>query len=88
MNKPRLSPRLHDAAVVLPLVGVFLLMPPAITLFTTPYHVVGLPLIVVYLFGVWIALIACAAILARRISRGESDAGTGREAGPGQGDAQ
>jgi len=67
---PRLS-RLRDAAVVLPLVGLFLLMPPTITLFTAGYHVAGVPLIVAYLFGVWIALIACAALLAHRIARSE-----------------
>ncbi len=78
---PRLSPRLRDAAVVLPLVGLFLLMPPAITLFTAPYHVAGVPLIVTYLFGVWIALIVCAAILANRVSRIERDADAGREGG-------
>ena len=60
-------PRLRDAASVLPLLGVFLLMPPVIVLFAAPVLVGGVPLIVVYLFGVWLALIVCAALLARRI---------------------
>lgn len=81
MSTPRLSPRLRDAAVVLPLVGLFLLMPPTITLFTAWQHVAGVPLIVAYLFGVWIALIACAALLAHRIARSEREAESGREAG-------
>ncbi|MCO5105823.1 MAG: hypothetical protein M9907_01950 [Burkholderiaceae bacterium] len=68
MNTPPSSPRLRDAAVVLPLVGLFLLMPPVITLFVRPADVVGVPLIVAYLFGVWLALIVCAAVLGRRIA--------------------
>ena len=68
MNTPPSSPRLRDAAVVLPLVGLFLLMPPVITLFVTPADVAGVPLIVAYLFGVWLALIGCAALLGRRIA--------------------
>ncbi len=77
---PRLSPRLRDAAVVLPLVGLFLLMPPAITLFTGGYDVAGVPLIVAYVFGVWIALIAGAALLARRIARSEGEGGPDSDA--------
>jgi len=68
VNTPPPSPRLRDAAVVLPLVGLFLLMPPVITLFVRPADVVGVPLIVAYLFGVWLALIGCAALLGRRIA--------------------
>ena len=61
------TPRVRDAAVVLPLLAVFLLMPPVITLFTGPQTVAGVPLIVVYLFGVWLALIVAAALLAWRL---------------------
>ena len=68
MNTPTPSPRLRDAAVVLPLLGLFLLMPPVITLFVRPAEVAGVPLIVAYLFGVWLALIGCAALLGRRIA--------------------
>lgn len=56
-----------DAAVVLPLFGVFLLMPPIITLFASGLEIHGVPLIVVYVFSVWIALIVCAALLAKRL---------------------
>ncbi len=68
MNTPTPSPRLRDAAVVLPLVGLFLLMPPVITLFVRPAEIAGVPLIVAYLFGVWLALIGCAALLGRRFA--------------------
>lgn len=73
------SPRLRDAAALLPALAVFLLMPPVITLFTGNGEVAGVPLIVAYLFGVWIVLIVCAALLARAIARGDRAGGTARE---------
>jgi hypothetical protein len=57
--------RARDAAVLLPLLGLFLLMPPIIALFAQPVTVVGVPLIVAYVFGVWLALVA--ALLARAL---------------------
>jgi len=59
--------RASGAAVVLPLVGLFLLMPPIITLFAGSQGVAGVSLVVVYVFGVWAALIVCAALLARHL---------------------
>ncbi len=76
---PPPSPRLRDAAVVLPILGLLLLMPPMITLFVDRYDVSGVPLIVAYLFGVWIALIVCAALLARAIARSNRPAGPARD---------
>ena len=60
--------RVTDAATLLPLLGVFLLMPPIITLVVGGAGIDGVPLIVVYVFGVWLALIVCAAFLARRLT--------------------
>ena len=54
-----------SVAVVLPLLGLFLLMPPVITLFARGVGVAGVPLIVIYVFGVWIALIVGAALLVK-----------------------
>lgn len=62
------TPRVRDAAALLPALAVLLLMPPVITLFTGPHTVGGVPLIVAYLFGVWLALIVAAALLARRLA--------------------
>ncbi|WBY03873.1 hypothetical protein PE066_10240 [Ramlibacter tataouinensis] len=59
--------RLRSAAVVLPFLGAFLLLPPFLPLFTARVQVLGIPLIVVYLFGTWAALIALAWALAQRI---------------------
>lgn len=59
--------RIRDAAALLPVLGLVLLMPPVITLFAGPYEVAGVPLSVAYLFGAWLGLIALAALLARRL---------------------
>ena len=66
---PNVPPRLVAASVLLPCLGLFLLMPPVVQLFALEVDVGGVPLMVVYLFGVWLALIVCAAWLARRIAR-------------------
>jgi len=62
---PEREARARDAAIVLPLLGLVLLMPPLIVLFAVPISVAGVPLIVVYLFGVWLALVLGAALLGR-----------------------
>ena len=69
MNTPNVPPRLVAASVLLPCIGLFLLMPPVVQLFALDVDIGGVPLIVVYLFGVWLALIACAAWLAWRLTR-------------------
>lgn len=75
---PESSARARDAAVVLPLLGLFLLMPPVIALFAVPLDIGGVPLLVVYLFGVWLALVLCAALLGRALGpRPAPGGGTG-----------
>jgi hypothetical protein len=58
---------LRDAAALLPALAALLWMPPVVTLFTGAHTLWGVPLIVVYLFGVWLTLIVAAALLARRL---------------------
>jgi hypothetical protein len=70
-----------DAAVVLPLFGVFLLMPPIITLFASGLDIHGVPLIVLYVFSVWIGLIVCAALLAKRLDPSRLEQATPPEVG-------
>lgn len=57
---------------MLPLFGLFLLMPPIVTVFATQLDLGGIPLIVIYVFSVWAALILCAALLARRLDPGRA----------------
>lgn len=62
-----------SVAVALPLLGLFLLMPPIVVLFARGVGVAGVPLIVIYLFGVWAALIVGAVLLAWRMGHGRRD---------------
>lgn len=59
----------RDAATVLPFVAGVLLMPPLIHIFAAPVTIAGIPLIVVYVFLVWAAVIIGAYVLARRLAR-------------------
>ena len=72
-RKAQRSSRARDAAILLPLLGLFLLMPPMIALFAVNLDIAGLPLIVVYVFGIWLALVVCAALLARRLAPSAPD---------------
>lgn len=57
----------RSLALLLPLFGLFLLMPPAVLAFGMPTTIGGVPLIVLYIFAVWAILIVGAAWLARRL---------------------
>jgi hypothetical protein len=57
--------RWRDLAVLLPVVGFTLLSPPVIGLFVSDARPFGVPGIVVYVFAVWAALIAAAALSSR-----------------------
>ena len=59
----------RDAATLLPVAAAVLLLPPFILVFAAPVHVAGIPLIVVYVFGVWATIILCAWLVARRHSQ-------------------
>lgn len=63
--------RLRDAAVLLPFFGLLLLMPPFIGLFPPAVRLGGIPVLVLYVFGVWALLIVLAALLARRLASTE-----------------
>ncbi len=65
--------RLRDVAVLLPLLGLFAWMPPIIGLFSGNAHFFGVPVIVAWLFGVWVVLIASALALSRRLGTGDED---------------
>jgi hypothetical protein len=62
---PERSARARDAARLLPVFGLFLLMPPMISLFAVPADVAGVPMLVLYLFAVWLGLVIGAAVIGR-----------------------
>lgn len=65
----------RDAAAVLPFVAIVLLAPPLVLIFAAPVTVVGIPLMVAYLFGVWLVVIVTAFLLSRRLREAEQDHG-------------
>ncbi|MGH8746034.1 MAG: hypothetical protein ACREUK_06040 [Burkholderiales bacterium] len=71
-SPPERVSRARDAARALPLIGMFLLLPPVIGSFAAPVAVAGVPLVVLYLFSVWLALVLAAALLARALAPRDS----------------
>lgn len=59
--------RLESAALILPLLGVAMIVPPFISVFNAHRLVFGVPLVALYLFAVWGLLIVLTAILGRRL---------------------
>ena len=65
--------RLRDLARTLPVLGALALMPPFVALVAgAGGRFLGMPGIVVYLFGLWLALIAAAFALARALGRADA----------------
>ena len=62
------SPKHRDLAALLPIIGAFLFMSPLILAFNSIRLVFGLPVIALYIFGVWLLLILGAALLSRHLS--------------------
>lgn len=64
-----LSPRkVSHAAIFLPILGIFLLMPPVVFLFMKPVSLFGIPLLVAYIFLVWLGLILLARYMGPRLT--------------------
>ncbi len=61
--------KLRDGALLLPLLGLALLMPPVAQIFALDIALGGVPLVVAYVFSVWLALILIAARLSARLGR-------------------
>ncbi len=56
-----------DTALLAVVMGVMLVAPPLILLFNKPASAFGVPLPVLYLFGVWLTLVVIARLLSRRL---------------------
>jgi hypothetical protein len=60
-----------DRFVALLFFAVLAVSPPLLSIFSAPDLVLGIPVLYLYLFGAWAALIALLARISRRIERGE-----------------
>jgi hypothetical protein len=65
--------RARDAAILLPLGGLLLFLPPYVRLFDQPGDVFGVPLLHVYIFSLWLIGIVLTALLARRLAVREGE---------------
>lgn len=63
----------RDAAAILPVAAIFLLLPPVILIFSAPVLIAGIPLIVLYVYGVWACLILIALLVALRVEDADGD---------------
>lgn len=81
--------KVRDAILAVTIFGSLLLLPPILPFFDRPVSVFGMPLIVIYVFGVWLALIGFAWALSRRLppdgARGPSRRPGAKEFQPGEG---
>jgi hypothetical protein len=66
-DKPLHDRKVRDRALILPLVGVILFLPPVAGIFRLDATVQGVPLTLGYLFAVWALLITGAFALSRRL---------------------
>lgn len=83
MNARPPTPRTANLAVLVPVLGLFLWLPPFVGLFSAPLRVFGIPLIVAYLFGVWVVLVAVACRLASQLDLTDAEATPAEGASPG-----
>jgi hypothetical protein len=68
MRRPAADARaVHDAAKILPVAAAILLLPPFILIFAAPATIAGVPLIIVYVFGIWAVIVVAAWLVARRV---------------------
>lgn len=63
----------YQRLMALLVLGVVLFTPPLLLVFNRPVRVLGLPLLLLYLFLAWGALVALAAVAARRMDWGTAE---------------
>ena len=71
-DRPLSDRKISDRALILPLIGCLLLLPPLADIFQLDLRLFGIPFTAFYLFFVWALLIVGAALLSRQIQQGSS----------------
>lgn len=69
----------QDLSIIIPAFGIVLLMPLLVNLFIVRVRVFGIPLEIVYLFGVWLFLVGAAVALARLLPPAGPSSSTGAD---------
>ncbi len=81
-DQPLRHRKARERALILPLAGLILLIPPVAGVFHLDTKIAGVPFTVVYLFAVWALLIAGAAALSRRLRDGDEPGAPPAPQGP------
>lgn len=63
--------KLENIALALPVFGAALILPPIVSVFATDARVFGTPVIVVYLFSIWLLFIVATFVLSRRLRQNQ-----------------
>lgn len=63
------GPVYQQRSLALTLLGLVLFLPPLVLLFMTDRILFGVPVVYLWLFGVWLLLILAGRVLARRLDR-------------------
>lgn len=66
-DQPVRARKLRDGSLFLPFAGLIAFMPPVAQIFAVEGTILSVPIVVVYVFAVWLLLIVAAARLARRL---------------------
>ena len=69
----RRAQRVRDVATILPIITVLLFMPPLVLVFAAPIAVFDVPLIVVYLYFVWAAVILINFVVVRKLAKAREE---------------
>lgn len=81
--QPRPGRKARDCAALLPVCGVLLWFTPLFGILSDGGLVLGVPVLFLYVFGVWLGLILLARALSLRLSSGPAGAtGTAEATGP------
>lgn len=72
-DRPLRDRKTRDRALILPVLGAVLLMPPIAGIFGLEAAIGGVPVPVLYVFAVWASLIAGTAFLARHLAPAGDD---------------
>lgn len=68
-ERPLNERKIRDRALVLPVVGLLLLMPPLAGIFQLEWRIAGVPFTAIYLFVVWAVLVGAARAQARELTK-------------------
>ncbi|ODU84619.1 hypothetical protein [Devosia sp. 63-57] len=75
--------RVVGGMFMLTVLGLVLLVPPVVTLFNHDISIMGMPQIVVYIFGVWVLLIVGTVVLTRNLTPDTPDIAERQDEGDG-----